>query len=63
MPEQFKTTRDLPALVEWLIANDPNSLLPFGRLLQSLMDLDAPTVEAATVAEQAKPAGVACVAK
>ena len=60
---EFKKTRDVPALVEWLIANDPNFLQPLGQWLAGLMDLKDSNAEAATVAEQAKPAGVACVAK
>ncbi len=60
---EFKKTRDVPALVEWLIANDPNFLQPLGQWLAGLMDLKDSNAEAATVAEQAKLAGVACVAK
>lgn len=35
----FKKTRDVPALVDWLIANDPDALLPLGQWLQSLMGM------------------------
>lgn len=36
---EFKKTRDVPALVEWLIANDPNFLQPLGQWLAGLMGL------------------------
>ena len=36
---EFKKTRDVPVLVEWLIANDPNYLQPLGHWLASLMDV------------------------
>ena len=60
---EFKKTRDVPALVDWLIANDPDFLRPLGHWLEGLIDLKDSNAEAPTVAEQAKPAGVACVAK